>query len=467
MSGARSGDLVVVGDVLLDRDVDGIARRLCPDSPAPVVEGTATRSRPGGAALAAHLAARAGHPVTLAAPLGDDPVSTEVLELLDPRVRVLRLPWDGAAAEKTRMRANGQTVLRVDRSARPYTGGSTEEFSAALALAGSLLVSDYGGGVTRDPEVRRTLAAAARSVPLVWDPHPRGGRCVSGTLLLTPNQAEAAAAGDTPELASAHGQTAIAAAGRAAGRIRRGWPVAQVAVTLGAEGAVLDSVDGTMFVPAPAVSVADACGAGDSFAVTAAAALRAGALPSEAVVQAVAGAAEFLAGGGVAVLDAESGPARPEAETPSDAFALAASIRSAGGRVAATGGCFDLLHAGHVRTLHAARAAGDCLIVCLNSDDSVRRLKGPGRPLNSAADRVAVLAALDCVDAVLVFDESTPDEVLRKLRPDVWVKGGDYSATSLPETELVRSWGGEVLIVPYLVGKSTTGLVEAARLGAG
>ncbi|MFL6116117.1 MAG: PfkB family carbohydrate kinase [Catenulispora sp.] len=467
MSARGTRPLVVVGDALLDRDVEGVARRLCPDSPVPVLDDPATTARPGGAALTAHLAARAGHPVVLAVPVGADPVGAELLSLLDPGVRVLPLPWADAVAVKTRLRARGQTLLRVDRPARPYTGSPTAELADALREAGSILVSDYGVGVTHNAEIRRMLTDAGRRVPLVWDPHPRGAQCVTGTRLLTPNQAEAAAAAGLPELASARGQAVLAGARRAADRIRQSWPAAQVAVTLGAQGAVLSGPDGAMLVPAPSVVVPDPCGAGDCFAVTAATALCSGALPSEAVARAVVAAAEFLAAGGVAAL-AESGDRRNSPQRqPADAFALAAAVRSAGGRVVATGGCFDLLHAGHVRTLQTARAAGDCLIVCLNSDDSVRRLKGSGRPLNTAADRAAVLEALDCVDAVVVFDESGPNEVLRRLRPHVWVKGGDYSASSLPETDLVRSWNGEVLTVPYLAGRSTSGLVEAARLETG
>jgi len=127
----------------------------------------------------------------------------------------------------------------------------------------------------------------------------------------------------------------------------------------------------------------------------------------------------------------------------------------------ATGGCFDLLHVGHLATLRAARKLGDCLIVCLNSDDSVRGLKGPERPLNPQADRSRLLAALDCVDAVVVFDEATPEAVLTWLRPDVWVKGGDYD--SVPESELVRRWGGQTVFVPYLDGRSTTSTIAAAQ----
>ncbi|MFC7472271.1 adenylyltransferase/cytidyltransferase family protein [Actinomadura keratinilytica] len=126
------------------------------------------------------------------------------------------------------------------------------------------------------------------------------------------------------------------------------------------------------------------------------------------------------------------------------------------------GGCFDLLHAGHVALLEAARRTGDCLIVCLNSDASVRRRKGPGRPLVEAADRMRVLNALECVDAVAVFDEDTPERLLGELRPHIWAKGGDYARSSLPETRLVESWGGQVLLLPYLDGRSTTSLAERA-----
>jgi rfaE bifunctional protein nucleotidyltransferase chain/domain len=141
------------------------------------------------------------------------------------------------------------------------------------------------------------------------------------------------------------------------------------------------------------------------------------------------------------------------------ALLVSTRVRAHGGRVVATGGCFDLLHAGHVSTLQAARALGDCLVVCLNSDASVRRLKGPGRPLVAEADRAAVLAALACVDAVVVFDEATPAAVLRQLRPHVFAKGGDYSAADPPEGAVLAEWAGEVVLLPYLEGRSTTRLV--------
>jgi rfaE bifunctional protein nucleotidyltransferase chain/domain len=135
-------------------------------------------------------------------------------------------------------------------------------------------------------------------------------------------------------------------------------------------------------------------------------------------------------------------------------------VRAAGGTVVATGGCFDLIHAGHVRMLQSARALGDCLVVCLNSDRSVRRLKGAGRPLVREADRASVLLALDCVDAVVIFDEATPEAALERLRPDVFAKGADYAGRELPEAAVMRRWGGQVVTVPYVAGRSTTGLIR-------
>ncbi len=141
-------------------------------------------------------------------------------------------------------------------------------------------------------------------------------------------------------------------------------------------------------------------------------------------------------------------------------------MQARGGTVVATGGCFDLLHAGHVGLLESARRIGDCLIVCVNSDASVTRLKGPGRPLTRAADRTRVLAGLGSVDAVAVFDEDSPVELLGRLRPDVWVKGGDYCVDALPEAATLREWGGQALVLPYLDGRSTTALARRAARAA-
>ena len=219
-------------------------------------------------------------------------------------------------------------------------------------------------------------------------------------------------------------------------------------MTLGPHGTLLtQGSPAPLIIPARPVHVADTCGAGDMFAAAAANALSHGALPSEAVVTATRTASDFLAAGGVGSLGSAGRPRpAPHPQTRTyprmqahrrrggrDPVALAGRVHAAGGTVVAACGCFDVLHAGHVSLLQAARSLGDCLIVCLNSDESVRRLKGEARPLNLAADRVSVLSALHCVDAVLVFGEDTPGAALQRLRPDVWVKGGDYEGQVLPE----------------------------------
>jgi len=219
-----------------------------------------------------------------------------------------------------------------------------------------------------------------------------------------------------------------------------------------------------MVMPAPATTGGDPCGAGDRFAATATGLLADGALPSEAVAGAVAAASGFVATGGAATIHLPAsapGADPPTLASPLDrALRLIDTVRAEGGTVVATGGCFDLLHAGHVATLRSARALGDCLVVCLNSDDSVRRLKGPGRPLVRLADRVAVLEALGCVDVVVPFDERTPEAVLQRLRPDMFAKRGDYALADLPEAELLATWGGQAVVLPYLEGRSTTQLMK-------
>jgi D-beta-D-heptose 7-phosphate kinase/D-beta-D-heptose 1-phosphate adenosyltransferase len=238
-----------------------------------------------------------------------------------------------------------------------------------------------------------------------------------------------------------------------------------------------DSAAVAAHVPAPVIGQVDPCGAGDRLASALAVALVEGLPLDEALGRAVHAAAAFLAAGGVAGLDlaalgrrgerrADAAPPEPVALPGADALGVARRVAASGGTVVATGGCFDLLHAGHARTLAAARALGDCLVVCLNSDASVSRLKGPERPIMSQGDRVDLLLALECVDAVVVFDEDTPHAVLDRLRPDVWVKGGDYSAETLPEASLVAGWGGRTVTVPFHPGRSTTRLASAlARVG--
>ncbi|SCL47773.1 rfaE bifunctional protein, domain I/rfaE bifunctional protein, domain II [Micromonospora citrea] len=471
-----TGPVVVVGDTLLDRDVEGVVNRLCPDSPVPVLDETAHVDRPGGAGLAAVFAAAArGAEVVLVTALADDAGGARLSSLLDVAgVQVYALGLRGGTPEKIRLRARGRVLLRHDRGgAAGEPGEPSDEVLRVIARASAVLVSDYGRGVARQPALRAALSATR--APVVWDPHPRGPAAVPGVRLATPNESEVRELVNVPP-----GATRLATASRGAQGLRQRWRAGAVAVTLGGDGALLCRAGSTpLVVSAPTTAEGDTCGAGDRFAATASLALARGALVSEAVQEAVAEASAYVADGGVATALPPARPLPPTVSGPGGervgvaaAAAVVSAVRAAGGTVVATGGCFDLLHAGHVATLQAARQLGDCLVVCLNSDASVTGLKGPDRPVIPQGDRARLLAALGCVDAVMIFDESTPHAALSWLRPDVWVKGGDYAGEggepALPEADLLRRWGGHTVVVPYLDGRSTTRLIAAARAaGAG
>ncbi|HEV7677655.1 MAG TPA: D-glycero-beta-D-manno-heptose 1-phosphate adenylyltransferase [Candidatus Dormibacteraeota bacterium] len=460
--------LVVAGDCLLDVDVDGSAARLCPDAPVPVVDQAHERSRPGGAGLAAALAAGDGRAVTLVTALGRDAAADVLRARLESfGVEVIDLGLDGGTSEKVRVRCDGRTLLRLDRGgAGGAIGPVTADALRALGAAGAVLVADYGRGMSRIPELREALAGMGSRVPVVWDPHPRGDTPVPNVRLATPNRDEAARFAEGVRGDGLPAQTARAQL------LARRWRASGVAVTLGAAGALLAAADGVpLMIPARPVRGGDTCGAGDRFASAAACLLADGASPAEAVAGAVACASAFVAAGGAAAVDTGR-TLRGLATRPLSGLRAAQDViaraRAAGGTVVAAGGCFDLLHAGHVSMLESARQLGACLVVCLNSDASVRRLKGAGRPMVREADRAAVLAGLRCVDAVVSFDEDTPEALLSRLRPDIFAKGGDYTVAALPERGLLESWGGQAVILPYLEGRSTSTLVEeAVRRAAG
>jgi D-beta-D-heptose 7-phosphate kinase/D-beta-D-heptose 1-phosphate adenosyltransferase len=458
--------IVVVGDVLLDVDMTGAAHRLSPDAPVPVIEVEESLPRAGGAGLVATMLARDGHDVRLVTVLSDDRHSETLRACLD-RIEVVAGPSGAPTPVKTRVRADGHAIARIDEGcAPPPTPAATDAMLDAIATADAIVVADYGRGVTRDPRLRAALDARAAEVPLVWDPHPAGEPPVPNTALATPNLAEARA------FSGLAGRD-VSAAAEAARILREQWGVATVAVTMSERGALLVSAPATpggsasmpVVVPAPLVATGDPCGAGDRLAATALAALAGGSRVEDAVRDAVASAAEYVDAGGVATL---VGPpaARPIGGHAASALQVVRATRAAGGTVVATGGCFDLVHAGHARTLAAARALGDCLVVLLNSDDSVRRLKGPERPIMTEEDRVDLLMSLGVVDAVVLFSEDTPEEALRSIKPDLWLKGGDYRAEDLPESAVIAEWGGQAVTVPYHPGRSTTKLAGAlARVG--
>lgn len=455
--------IVVVGDVLLDIDLAGSAQRLSPDAPVPVVDvaSDGISVRAGGAGLVARLLAMEGHDVELVTALSDDSRADQLRAAL-PDMRIVAGDLNGPTAVKTRLRASGHAVARIDEGG---AAGSVPTVTPAMELAieeaDAIIVADYGRGLTENLSIRKAISSRRGQVPIVWDPHPNGPVPVPGVDVVTPNISEALRFAQMPG-----GRSQIGSAVQAAEKLRDQWACEAIAVTLGEGGALLHSDEARLdpgaprLIPAPVVECPDPCGAGDRLVATLVAQLLNGASTEAALEASVRAASTFLAAGGVSALDHPQPPAVLQG-AGTDALEVARRVRRAGGTVVATGGCFDLLHAGHVRTLAAARALGDCLIVCLNSDDSTRRLKGEQRPIISEQDRVDLLNALECVDAVLVFDEDLPHDALERIQPDVWVKGGDYDADSLPEAPLVASWGGCVVTVPFHPARSTSLLATA------
>ncbi len=457
--------IVVLGDVILDGDLQGRVDRVCPDAPVPVVDVTELSQSPGGAGVTALRCRAPGVRVSLVAPLADDDDARLLTGMLtDAGVTVIGLDHAGPTRRKTRDRSAGQSLLRLDQGGPGVpVADLPAEAVTAVHEADVVLVSCYGAGTSGHPEVRELLTDRARTLPVMWDPHPRGGPPVPGCTVVTPNLTEARAALGAP----ADSAKALAE------RLRSHWQVDAVCVTASEHGAwVATSPRGARHhAPSATVHNGDPCGAGDRFAAAVAVGLAMRASTDDAVAAAVQHAASWVADGGTAGFraagfrhrerDFATEPAPPRGYGASSrAEQVLAAVRSRGGTLVATGGCFDILHPGHVQSLEAARRLGDALVVLLNSDASVHRLKGPGRPVQTAADRARVLLGLASVDAVVVFDEDDPRAALDRLRPAVWVKGGDYRESQLLEADLVRSWGGRIVLLPYLEGRSTTQILQ-------
>ncbi len=460
--------LCLIGDSLLDLDWEGDVRRVCRDAPAPVVDSPVEHVRAGGAALAATLAAAAGARVTLVTALSADGDGRRLAGLLaDAGIDVIDLGLDGPTPVKLRLRSGGQSLARVDRGCDPVVPPGPWPAAAgdAVAAADAVLISDYGRGLAALPEVVIGMPAAGEGPPVVWDPHSLGPRPPAATLV-TPNVGEALDL--IGEATSPTGDAAVPWLVELAGAVAASLGTA-VALTTGERGAVLAEPGALPVVVPTRPARGDACGAGDALAVHAALALATGASRRGAVEAGVAGARTYVAGrvpGGTPAALGAAVTSDPDgtvvALAPPTGEAPAAAVRRAGGVVVAAGGCFDVLHAGHVQLLEHARGLGDHLVVLVNGDASVRRLKGSGRPLNPVADRVAILRSLACVDEVVAFDEDTPSRALRALRPHLFVKGADYEGTDMEEGQVMARWGGHVVLVPLVDGRSTSRLIDSA-----
>ena len=461
----------VVGDLMLDEYVAGAVDRISPEAPVPVVRVRDTEYRLGGAANVARQVALLGARVSLAGTVGADAAGEQVLRLcsaagIDTRA-VIQLP-ERPTTRKLRVLGQHQQLLRLDwEDAAPCSAACTQRMMSKLVEGPhpqAIVLSDYAKGVL----TAETIGAVVRlrgGEPIVVDPKSRDFTRYRGATLITPNLRELEAAAG--RAFSPDDTDAIAAAAR---RLIEDTGLQGMVVTLGDRGMLLvPAAEPAVAVPAAKQEVYDVTGAGDTAIAVLAVSLAAQA-PLSAAVQ-IANIAAGISVGHVGAVAVDIPSIRNAlAERPAgkvlerDALAArAASWRMAGKRIVFTNGCFDLLHSGHLALLDSAAKLGDVLVLAINSDDSVRRLKGPERPLVPQAERAALLAALSYVDAVTVFDEDTPLETLKAVRPHVLVKGADYRPDQIVGRELVESSGGRVALVPLVPEKSTSALLERIR----
>jgi len=473
----RRPRMLVIGDVLLDRYHWGDVSRISPEAPIPILHVKREEYRLGGAANVARNAAALGARVACAGVVGDDPAAREVRHLFRESGidgRALVADRSRPTPVKTRMIAHAQQMLRVDQEHPvPVAPPLERALLAAVRRAGPVdlvILSDYHKGTLTPAGVRALVAHFRR----------RGIPVLAGLkrIPFEPYRGVTGASLNTTELGHAAGRTVrtdaeLLRAGRAlAKRLAAGF----VLVTRGERGmAVVQRKGAPDAIASRAREVYDVTGAGDTVLAVLGVAL-AGGVPLADAARLANAAAGVVVGkvGTEAVTRDEPALALAEGHAPHtrkivDARTLAARLaahRARGERVVFTNGCFDLLHPGHVQTVAFARAQGDVLVLGLNADRSIRRLKGPGRPLQDQASRAAVMAGLEAVDYVTIFDEETPERLIRKVRPDVLVKGADWgSKAGVVGSRFVESYGGSVVLAPVFQGHSTTAMVERIRGG--
>ena len=478
LHGAR---VLVVGDAMLDRFVYGAVERISPEGPIPVLRIEREAAMLGGAGNVLRTIAALGVESTFLAVVGDDAAGRQLQALAEAEAadgcHLLVQPGRPTTI-KERFIAAGQQLLRTDReTARPLGADTTQAlldaarqaFGAADGGPGAVVLSDYGKGVLTASTIAALIEAARTAGwPVVVDPKGRDYTVYRGASIITPNRRELEEAsglptGDDDEVVAAC-RSVIETAGVAgvlATRSDRGMTL----VTKGSDGAVE-----ARHFPAVAREVFDVSGAGDTVAAVIGAALAAGIdLPRAArLANVIAGIVVGKLGTAVAypaeILRALHASDLMAAEAKvADLDALLDRVgrwRHAGLTIGFTNGCFDLLHPGHVSLLEQAGGACDRLIVGLNSDASVRRLKGAGRPVHAEAARAVVLASLNSVDAVVVFAEDTPERLIEALRPDVLVKGADYALDEVVGADMVQGYGGRVVLADLTPGYSTSGTIK-------
>lgn len=461
--------VLVAGDFILDSFVDGVVHRISPEAPVPVLHRQAERLALGGAGnVVANIAALGGTALALGA-VGDDRAGREVLALLGSRGGGISTEAGRITPHKTRYSAQHQQMLRVDSEDIKALGSEARQnllagFSAALGESDVVVLSDYGKGVLLDGVAAELVALAkAAGKTVIVDPKARDFGRYAGATVVTPN---------LKELSEAAGRSLAEDADiiTAAREMIAAHGFAAVIVTRGDKGLMVVTRDAVNSVAATARALFDVSGAGDSVVAALALAMAAelDAMRGGVIANAAAGLAVEKPGTAtvsarelVAALQAAVAPeVTPAILDRAQAQRRVEQWKQEGRRVGFTNGCFDLLHAGHVSLLQAARARCDRLVVGLNSDASVRRLKGAGRPVSPAADRALVLAALSSVDLVVNFDEDTPAALIETLVPDVLVKGADYTIDQVVGADFVIASGGEVVLIDLVAGRSTTGIIR-------
>ena len=463
--------LLVVGDVMLDKYIWGEVGRISPEAPVPVVRGMRHDEKPGGAAnVAMNIACLGASVVVVGVTGGDESEELLVKSLRANGVIPQFVAWEGfETVTKTRILGGRQQMLRLDFEkpggiARKALERLIERTCESLPGCHALVLSDYAKGVIT-PTVSTALIGEARKlgIPVLVDPKGLEYAHYRGATTICPNLNELARAtrcdpGDLEGLLAA-GESMV-----------KSLDLEFLTATLSEKGIALVRPGNRFVAPAKARQVFDVSGAGDTVIAVLALCLASGLQPETAVQ--LANVAAGIVVGKVGTMPVQKhellGALGPEIALHAEDRVLKRDElvrrvqmwRANHERVVFTNGCFDLLHVGHISLIEQARQFGDRLIVAINSDQSVRVLKGPSRPIVDQNARARVLAALAAVDAVVVFDEPTPFEVINAVRPDVLVKGGDYKAESIVGAQEVTSWGGVVKIVPLVEGFSTTRLIE-------
>jgi D-beta-D-heptose 7-phosphate kinase/D-beta-D-heptose 1-phosphate adenosyltransferase len=474
----RNKHILVVGDIMLDRYIWGDVERISPEAPVPVVRTVHRTEQPGGAANVAMNITGMGARATLLGFCGNDDEGKSIDELLrrsGVNTSIVTVP-SHPTTSKLRIIGGKQQMLRLDtEQADEYPSEAYAallgKFESSLGSADAVILSDYAKGVLSHEICQHAICTARhRGIPVLVDPKQRSFARYHGATTICPNLSELSAATGL----STKTFDEILATGQ---KMVTDLDLEFLTATLSEKGIALMRAESIFIAPAAARQVFDVSGAGDVVIATLALAL-AGGLEMETAVQLANVSA------GIAVSKVGTVPVNheellmslmPQIELQAQEKVLSldplrarvAAWRSAGESVVFTNGCFDLLHIGHIKLLEDARREGDRLVVAINSDSSVQGLKGPTRPIVGECNRARILAALAAVDAVVIFDDPTPLRLIEVLRPDVIVKGGDYSEKTVVGAKEVRSWGGRVKIVPTVEGSSTTRLIAKAGTPVG